>query len=194
MGNLANYDHQRLLEVFSRARQRGLVGRESLSDAIERSLFFVKAFGSCVPRSLIDIGSGGGIPGLPLLLYWPQIRGVLLDRRPTSCAHLREATALLGIEGRVTILSTDLSRISDIEVPDQFEAVVARGVGLETLLVQGAGKLLLPGGRLVSSVPRWLSDPQELSQRFERHLPKANLDLLEILHGPLELVVFGKSG
>lgn len=186
-------DCQRLLEVLSRARQRGLLGKEALLDVIERSLFFAEPFGDTPPGTLIDIGSGGGIPGIPLLLHWPETQGILLDRRSTSCSHLKEALNLLGIAERVRVEYAELKWLSAQEQRGQLDAVVARGVGLETLLDQGAAKLVVPGGWIVSSIPRELSDPEELVSRFEKQLMKAGVELHQVVHGPLELAVFKKK-
>jgi len=194
VGNFSAGVSQGLLEVLARARRRGLLGKESFSDAIERSLFFAKPFGTNPPETLVDVGSGGGIPGIPLLLHWPDTRGILLDRRVTSCSHLREALQLLGIGERVTVESMELKRFVAERTRDRAEAVVARGVGLEMLLTQGASRLVVPGGWLISSVPRELSDAEELVARFKERLMKAGVELHEIIRGPLEVAVFRKRG
>ena len=48
-------------------------------------------------RLLIDIGSGGGSPALPLLLARPHLRGVLVEVKVRKAAFLREAIRTLGL-------------------------------------------------------------------------------------------------
>jgi 16S rRNA (guanine527-N7)-methyltransferase len=50
-------------------------------------------------RLLIDIGSGGGSPAIPLRLMAPQLRIVLVEARTRKSAFLREVVRQLGLEG-----------------------------------------------------------------------------------------------
>ena len=62
-----------------------------------------------------DVGSGAGLPGLPLSLFLPSCRGDLIESSGKRCAFLRNAAALLKVGGRVSVLEkrveeADLSR------------------------------------------------------------------------------------
>src|SRR5205807_6648451 len=50
-------------------------------------------------RSLVDVGSGGGLPGLPLKLARPELRLTLVEANRKKAAFLTHATAILGLEG-----------------------------------------------------------------------------------------------
>jgi len=58
---------------------------------------------------ILDIGSGGGFPGLALALCDPQRRYVLVDRNNKKTAFLRNAARELGISHRVSAMSTDIT-------------------------------------------------------------------------------------
>ncbi len=48
------------------------------------------------PLTLLDLGSGGGVPGLPLFVWRPDLGGVLLDARARRTRFLLEAVAAAG--------------------------------------------------------------------------------------------------
>jgi len=105
----------------------------------------------------LDLGSGAGVPGLPLALAVPGIHMTLLDSVGKKCAFLRHAVALTGLESRVQVVcsrSEDLAtRAGAREV---HGIVLARAVGPLATLVELAAPLLMLGGHLVvcTSAPR----------------------------------------
>ncbi|HKI83918.1 MAG TPA: RsmG family class I SAM-dependent methyltransferase [Candidatus Krumholzibacteria bacterium] len=78
--------------LVSRAGGRALVERLILeSVAAGRALCFEPG------QKLLDLGSGAGIPGIPLALSHPELEWVLLERRAVACDFLRREIASLGL-------------------------------------------------------------------------------------------------
>jgi 16S rRNA (guanine527-N7)-methyltransferase len=102
----------------------------------------------------LDLGAGGGLPSLPILVARPSFEAVLLDAIQTRCSFLVWAAGRLGLTDRVEVWS---GRAEAIGHEDRarfgFDAVVARGFGPPAQTVECAAPLLRPGGRLVISEP-----------------------------------------
>ncbi|MDQ1436450.1 MAG: rRNA (guanine527-N7)-methyltransferase [Acidimicrobiaceae bacterium] len=114
----------------------------------------------------MDLGSGGGVPGLVLAELWPQAHAVLLDSMERRTSFLTDVVGELGWRGRVTVVRERAEVFG--RVPDRraaFDLVVARGFGPPSVTAECAAPLLRLGGRLVVSEPpeddpgRWPAQP-----------------------------------
>src|SRR3989440_7190869 len=66
-------------------------------ELIEDSLVLLDFLGDA--RSLVDVGSGGGLPGLPLKLARPALEVTLIEADRKKAAFLTHACAVLGLDG-----------------------------------------------------------------------------------------------
>jgi len=106
-------------------------------------------------HTLADLGSGGGVPGIPLALARPEMRITLLESRGRKAEALRGIVAELGLDRRVNVAAVrGEAWLADYKV----EAVVARAVGrapevLELLspVRKGFGRLILMKGPTVDA-------------------------------------------
>lgn len=160
---------EHLYTVLSESRKRGFLGRGDPQVHIRHALGFASAIGADV--SVVDLGSGGGVPGLPLLVYRPDIRMALLDSARRRIDFLRGALSALsdvdrGIEERSEVLwgrAEDLPR--DGRNRGGFDVVVARSFGRPAVVAECARPFLRSRGRLIVSEPpvvdeqRWPSTP-----------------------------------
>ena len=101
---------------------------------------------------LLDLGSGGGAPGLPLAIAAPQLSVVLLDSVRKKCDFLTAAVDELGMTGRVAVVC---ARSEHFTAPggegrEAFDVVTARAVGALAEVVELAAPVLAPGGRLLA--------------------------------------------
>ncbi len=92
---------------------------------------------------LVDVGSGAGLPGVPLLIVRPAWTGVLLEPRQKRWAFLKRVIRELGLSAEARALR------SDEVVPDErFDLVTARAVGGHAGLLAWARQRLAAGGRV----------------------------------------------
>ena len=95
--------------------------------------------------TLLDVGSGAGLPGVPLLAARPGWRGVLVEPRQKRWAFLRLVVRELDLQAEV------LPRRFEELGPDTgpLDVVVARALGRYGELLRWAGPRLAPGGRVL---------------------------------------------
>ncbi|MBI2859324.1 MAG: 16S rRNA (guanine(527)-N(7))-methyltransferase RsmG [Chloroflexi bacterium] len=101
-------------------------------------------------RNLLDVGSGGGFPGVPLKIAFPRLRVVLIEstqKKVRFLEHLVDRLALKGVEV-VTGRAEDLAR--DRRYREKFDAVVARAVAGLASLVEIIVPFCLIGGKAVA--------------------------------------------
>ncbi len=98
---------------------------------------------------LVDVGSGAGLPGIPLLLARPDLEGVLLDSRARRCAHLEEAVAAADLAARARVVCARAEEHGRSAGRDAAGIVVARALAPPPVAVELCLPLLRPGGRLV---------------------------------------------
>jgi 16S rRNA (guanine527-N7)-methyltransferase len=142
-----------LVEVLKEARSRGYLGPEPVERHLEHSLSLADAIGP-FDGTFLDLGSGGGVPGLVLAIHWAEAHGVLLESRQRRCAFLERAVARLGLVERVTVRCGRAERLArDPELRGTTDLVVARSFGRPAVTAECAVGFLRGGGRLVVSEP-----------------------------------------
>lgn len=96
--------------------------------------------------TIADIGSGGGLPGIPLAAAFPQFNFVLVERMAKRCAFLENVRALLGLEN-VRIENSELEKIPR----ESFEIATFRAFRpLEEKMLANLLAVLKKGGALAA--------------------------------------------
>jgi 16S rRNA (guanine527-N7)-methyltransferase len=158
-----------LADILAEAQQQGFVGPGPIEPHLVHAAGFAAATGASSagddgPATALDLGSGGGLPGLALAQLWPATRWVLLEANGRRAAFLIEAVARLALEDRVVV---DHRRAEvagrDPERRTRSEMVVARSFGPPAVVAECGAPFLTVGGRLLVSEPperpdRWPAD------------------------------------
>jgi 16S rRNA (guanine527-N7)-methyltransferase len=97
-------------------------------------------------RRLMDVGTGGGFPGIPLAVACPERDFTLIDGTQKKIRFVSEAIAALDIRNARAIAA----RAENYSGEKNFDVVLARAVTSLEHLVRDAGKLLAPRGRLLA--------------------------------------------
>jgi 16S rRNA (guanine527-N7)-methyltransferase len=96
--------------------------------------------------SLLDVGSGAGLPGIPLAIAQPRARVTLLEASSKKAAFLRQ----VAMELALTNVSVVEERAQAWNTTERFELVVSRALTDLAEFVQLAGRLVAPGGSLAA--------------------------------------------
>ncbi|MCB1756727.1 MAG: 16S rRNA (guanine(527)-N(7))-methyltransferase RsmG [Gammaproteobacteria bacterium] len=104
---------------------------------------FVQAF-----SAIADLGSGGGLPGIPLAIAFPQKKFSLLDSNSKKTRFLVHAAATLGLRN----VSVVHQRIEDFSPENKFDCLVARAFAAPQKIMQMAGHLCSEEASLVLMV------------------------------------------
>lgn len=140
-----------LLAALSAIQARGAIGEASLEHAIAHADRFVVALPSSV-RTLADLGSGGGLPGLVIAVRRSALSITLVERRHSRADLLSRALHALELTDRVSVLADDVRVLAE-RSPRMFDAVTARSFAAPAITARWAGLLLRSGGVLVVSEP-----------------------------------------
>lgn len=106
---------------------------------------------------ILDVGSGAGLPGIPLAVASPDREFVLLDSNRKRTRFMTHVAGRLGLDN----VSVVRSRVEDYQDESGFDTVLSRAFASLADFVRLAGRLCAPRGRLVAMKGR--SDTQETS-------------------------------
>lgn len=96
--------------------------------------------------ALADLGTGPGLPGIPMAIAKPQLQVTLVESNGKKARFLREAVRTLGlVNARVAE-----SRAEALDEPGAYDAITARALDVLTGIIAVGGHLLKPGGRLLA--------------------------------------------
>lgn len=137
----------------------GLIGPREVPRLWDRHLLNCAALSLAIPQgaSVLDLGSGAGLPGLVLALVRPDLRVTLLEPLQRRVSFLDDVTAELGL-GHVGVVR---ARAEDVIGEIEVDVVTSRAVAPLARLVQWSLPLTVPGGVLLAIKGR--TAPEELA-------------------------------
>jgi 16S rRNA (guanine527-N7)-methyltransferase len=126
--------------------ERGLIGPRETDRIWERHIANCAALAELIPpgASVIDIGSGAGLPGLVIALVRPDTSVTLIEPLARRCDFLNEVVADLGLSVTVIRGRAEQSKVSRADV------VTARAVAPLAKLLGWAMPLVAPGGMVLA--------------------------------------------
>ena len=142
--------------ILSNSQNLGFLGSGSIDGYLSHSQGFLDVIqeNNIVTDDVLDLGSGGGIPGLFLATQLSNSRFVLLDASIRRCQFLSEAVQSLNISSRVQVVCERAEIAArNTELRGSFSLVVARGFGQPSVTAECAVPFLKVGGILLVSEP-----------------------------------------
>lgn len=147
-------------------------------ELIEDSLVLLNHLGDA--RRLVDVGSGGGLPGLPLKIALPELALTLIEADQNKAAFLVQACARLGLHD-VDIVPLRAEEVGhDGAYREAFDVAVARALAPMPVLAELCLPLVRVGGRL-------------LAQKTEKEDVNKAAHAIDTLGGSLEAVLPASS-
>lgn len=156
-------------------------------EAVDRLLLEPVAAAAYLPHggSLVDLGSGGGSPAVPLALALDSPRLVMVESRIRKAAFLREVVREVGLPGSVEVARFE-QLVGRQEYESQFHVLSVRAVRLDKALFATAAALLRPQGyaalfRTLDATDPPLGLPSSLRWISSRQLIPASHSALTLL-------------
>jgi 16S rRNA (guanine527-N7)-methyltransferase len=114
------------------------------------SLLFLRVLPASAAR-VLDVGSGAGVPGIPLKIVRPEMELVMVESRRKRASFLSAAVRALGLRGATVVNA----RIEALGSPDlgTFDVVTARCTSSPSRLFATTCRFLADGGRAIVSGP-----------------------------------------
>ena len=148
---------ENLLMVFEAAKEEGALGPSPVDEHLKHALAWAEILPE--PKRFVDLGSGGGVPGLILAMLFPDSEAVLIDARRRRSANLEISVHTLGLGERVSVLCARAEEAGrDPDLRGGFDLVVARSFGSPAITAECAAPFLAVGGSLSVSEPPSASD------------------------------------
>lgn len=155
-------NEDRLVTVLTRAQTEGALGPRPIPEVIEHARDFITALPPDV-STVLDLGTGAGVPGLIIASGRPDLHLTLVDRRAKRIDALHRALVILGWTDRITLVNMDAETMArSTEWRNRFDAVVARGFAEPSTTLRIASQLARHNGWVVVSEP-----PEHAPSRWE---------------------------
>ena len=143
--------------MLEEARRRGFLGPGPVQAHVDHAAGFVTAVestGAATARRAADLGSGGGVPALPLAVRFSRSQWILVESAARRAAFLREAVEALELGPRVAVVEAR----AEVAARDPawragIDLVTARGFGPPAVVAECGAPLLRVGGWAVISEP-----------------------------------------
>lgn len=134
---------------------------------------------------LLDVGSGAGLPGIPLAILYPEQHWTLLDTNGKKTRFIQQAVGELRLKN-VTVVQT---RVESWTPPQLFNGIISRAFASIVDFVQSSGRHLAPNGVLYAMKGRYpteeitdLAADWDVLTSHVLHVPQLNAErhLLEL--------------
>jgi 16S rRNA (guanine527-N7)-methyltransferase len=180
-----------LLRALADAKELGIIGPAPLAEHIDHARQFGEILQNHLPDGgrLLDLGSGGGIPGLVVAALFPKFSLTLLEGRTEQAKRLEIARQELDVPQAPAVVGTraeDAGRSPALR--GAFDAVVARGFGPPATTAECGSPFLRVGGYLLVSEPP--ADAGRTPDRWPANgCRRLNLRIVEVVERPRAFVL-----
>jgi 16S rRNA (guanine527-N7)-methyltransferase len=161
--------------LASRGVERGLIGPREVPRLWDRHLLNCAVVADLIDsryRTLADIGSGAGLPGLVLAMMRPELSVTLLEPMERRCRFLSECVAGLGLD------NASVLRGRAEETVLRADVATARAVAPLDRLAEMAVRVVRPGGMVLAIKGRTAADELRKARPVLRRLGARNAQVV----------------
>ena len=146
---------------------------------------------------VLDLGAGGGLPGIPIVIAWPDIRLTLLESVAKKCSFLEDTAKVLRLPGVAVLEGRAETFGRDPDHRERYDLVLARAVAPLPVLLEYALPFLRTSGHLAavkgSSAHREIEAAHAALGELSGHIVET-LDLESPGQMPQVVVLVEKTG
>ena len=157
--------YYRLLATWNtKINLTGLTLSEVSPDAVDRLLIEPLIAAKYVPANtawMLDAGSGGGSPAIPLALSLPGVRLRMVESKTRKSVFLREAVRALGLKGAEVVTARFEELLARPDLHEAHDLLTVRAVRVESRVLLTLQAFAKPGGLLFLFRGSGTSDPSE---------------------------------
>ena len=158
--------HEMLLDWNTRMNLTALTAPEDV--AVKHIIDSLTAYDAALfdgARTLIDVGTGAGLPGIPLAVYAPHLTVTLLDSLNKRVRFLTEVTAAMGLPNVRCIHARAEEAARTAEHRAAYDIVVSRAVARLPVLLEYTLPFVRVGGTLLALKGRAYAEEQKEARR-----------------------------
>ena len=158
--------HEMLLDWNTRMNLTALTAPEDV--AVKHIIDSLTAYDAALfdgARTLIDVGTGAGLPGIPLAVYAPHLTVTLLDSLNKRVRFLTEVTAAMGLPNVRCIHARAEEAARTAEHRAAYDIVVSRAVARLPVLLEYMLPFVRVGGTLLALKGRAYAEEQKEARR-----------------------------
>lgn len=149
-----------------------LIFEKHIYDSLSIKFLFDKL--ETLPKTILDIGTGGGFPSIPIALEYPEIEVTGIDSIQKKINAISNIAEKLGIKN-IEFIRDRVENIKD----KKFDMITSRAVAQTSLLVEYAYPLLKKGGYLVLYKSKSVDEEIEKAKPLIRKLHMKISDIIE---------------
>ncbi|MFN2318484.1 MAG: 16S rRNA (guanine(527)-N(7))-methyltransferase RsmG [Dermatophilaceae bacterium] len=173
----------------------GLIGPREVPRLWDRHILNCAVIGEVIPQgaTVIDVGSGAGLPGICLAISRPDLRITLVEPMERRTTWLRTVCTDLGLAN----VAVERARAEELQGRLNADIVTARAVAALDKLARWCLPLVVPGGRLVamkgSSAQREITEAGPTLRRLGGISPSVQECGVNVVDPPTTVVIVDKS-
>lgn len=169
--------------------KRGLIGPKEAERIWSRHIVNSAALLGFLPRkgTVIDVGSGAGLPGLVIAAARPDLEVTLVEPMERRCEWLAYASEEIGLDNVLIVRD----RSENLGKKIRADVVTARAVAALPKLLRLTSKMIAPGGRLLALKGQRVYEEVEDAalELKKRHLDAEVHEVVSVMDGEVTYVV-----
>lgn len=157
---------------------RGFIGPREKPRLWDRHIYNCAVIGEAIPEGarVIDIGSGAGLPGIPLAIARPDLQVTLLEPLLKRSNYLAEITEKLGLDN-VTVIR---DRAENLGKDAKFDVATSRAVAPLAKLARWSLPLCKPGGMMLAMKGASASEEIERDKSAIKHAQGERAEIITV--------------